>query len=275
MSGLRIAATSQPPEERKNCRAVPLASMSEAEPFARAVVADPPGEPIRLALYAEDGRAAVVALDPVRAVDLARELLDAAGRRLHRPAVTSTPANRNRRRGGDPKAEARAERNAGVIELAQLTGAALSLGEMARQIISKATRYYPAPGDETGSAERRALHRISKTGLEVPGSVRHLERILAGATSCDIQKNLIGCRTAAPTIGTTASTMPSLENTMRVDVDEDLAVAIGAESTRLSPGEAFQLAETLIRRATVRMITEEADRADASPLACRRTRTER
>jgi hypothetical protein len=51
---------------------------------------------------------------------------------------------------------------------------------------------------------------------------------------------------------------------MQVTVAEDLAVAIGDRRTRLSPGEAFRLAESLIRKATVRMITEEADRVTSA-----------
>jgi len=45
---------------------------------------------------------------------------------------------------------------------------------------------------------------------------------------------------------------------MQVTVADDLAVAIGDQSARLNPGEAFRLAEKLIRKATVAMITEEA-----------------
>jgi hypothetical protein len=48
------------------------------------------------------------------------------------------------------------------------------------------------------------------------------------------------------------------ENNMQITVAEDLAVGIGDQIARLSPGEAFRLAEKLIRRATVRMIAEEA-----------------
>ena len=54
------------------------------------------------------------------------------------------------------------------------------------------------------------------------------------------------------------------ENQMQVTVADDLAVAIGDRSTQLSPGQAFKLAERLIRQATVHMIAEEADRADVS-----------
>ena len=52
---------------------------------------------------------------------------------------------------------------------------------------------------------------------------------------------------------------------MGITVAEDLAVAIGEKSARLSPGEAFRLAEQLIRAATVRMVAEEVERAVATP----------
>jgi hypothetical protein len=54
-------------------------------------------------------------------------------------------------------------------------------------------------------------------------------------------------------------------NSMQVTVAEDLAVGIGDQTARLSPGEAFRLAEKLIRRATVRMITEEAQLGSRTP----------
>jgi hypothetical protein len=54
------------------------------------------------------------------------------------------------------------------------------------------------------------------------------------------------------------------ENNMQITVAEDLAVGIGDQIARLSPGEAFRLAEKLIRRATVRMIAEEAQSRAAS-----------
>jgi len=47
----------------------------------------------------------------------------------------------------------------------------------------------------------------------------------------------------------------------QVDIGEDLAVAIGDRSVRVSPGEAFRLAEKLIRTATTRMIVEETEAA--------------
>src|SRR4051794_17910479 len=52
---------------------------------------------------------------------------------------------------------------------------------------------------------------------------------------------------------------------MHVTISDDLAVAIGDRSVQVSPSEAFRLAERLIRRATVRMMVEEAGCASADP----------
>jgi hypothetical protein len=51
-----------------------------------------------------------------------------------------------------------------------------------------------------------------------------------------------------------------LENAMGVEVREDLTVAIGRAAVRLTPSEAMQLGERLIRRSTVRMVEEEIAR---------------
>lgn len=47
-----------------------------------------------------------------------------------------------------------------------------------------------------------------------------------------------------------------------VCVDDDLTISIKRGTTRLSPGEALDVAETLIRLGTRRMITEEAEIAE-------------
>jgi hypothetical protein len=47
-----------------------------------------------------------------------------------------------------------------------------------------------------------------------------------------------------------------------VKVDSDLTITVKRGSTRLSPGEALDVAETLIRLGTRRMIDEEAGLAD-------------
>jgi hypothetical protein len=48
---------------------------------------------------------------------------------------------------------------------------------------------------------------------------------------------------------------------MEVTVADDLALAIGDRSARLSPSQAFNLAEVLIRSATRAIVQDEADRA--------------
>jgi hypothetical protein len=53
-----------------------------AEPMARAIVTDIPGEPIVLTLNGDDGRAVSVELTALRALNLATRLIDASLRRL-------------------------------------------------------------------------------------------------------------------------------------------------------------------------------------------------
>jgi hypothetical protein len=50
----------------------------------RGVVADAPGQPIRLTLYSEPGAVASVEPDPIRSILLASKLIEAAGSRLSR-----------------------------------------------------------------------------------------------------------------------------------------------------------------------------------------------
>ena len=45
-----------------------------------------------------------------------------------------------------------------------------------------------------------------------------------------------------------------------IDISDDLGITVGDSRVCVSPGEAFQLAERLIRCATTRMIVEETDR---------------
>jgi hypothetical protein len=54
----------------------------DAEPAARAIVVDIPGEPVGLTLYSQEGRVAAVDLAPGRAIALAGELIRAALPRL-------------------------------------------------------------------------------------------------------------------------------------------------------------------------------------------------
>jgi hypothetical protein len=52
-----------------------------------------------------------------------------------------------------------------------------------------------------------------------------------------------------------------------VKVDSDLTITVRRGSTRLSPGEALDVAETLIRLGTRRMIVEEAEIAERRQVA--------
>lgn len=64
-------------------------------------------------------------------------------------------------------------------------------------------------------------------------------------------QNRFGCQTR----GATFISMKA----MQVNVSDDLDIAIGDRSTQLNPGDAFRLAERLIRTATTRMIVEETE----------------
>lgn len=57
------------------------------------------------------------------------------------------------------------------------------------------------------------------------------------------------------------------EGAMQVDIGEGPTVTIGDRRVQVSPGEAFRLAEKLIRSGTVAMITEETDRHGERPAA--------
>jgi prophage DNA circulation protein len=54
----------------------------DADQAVRAVVSDPPGEPMELTLYRQDGTAAAMPLTPLRALALAGDLVRAATSRL-------------------------------------------------------------------------------------------------------------------------------------------------------------------------------------------------
>jgi len=50
--------------------------------LARIVIEDATGEPLRIVLYREAARLGIVTLSPLRAVQLAADLADAAARRM-------------------------------------------------------------------------------------------------------------------------------------------------------------------------------------------------
>src|ERR1700676_150788 len=96
---------------------------------ARAIVSDD-GCEIRWVVYREAKTVAVVVLDPLRAIAIAGELIAAASRRLEGGDAV-------RRRGGDPKAAHRRERDAALRELAPLVAGGLSVERQARAIIER------------------------------------------------------------------------------------------------------------------------------------------
>src|SRR5437868_3355237 len=92
-----------------------------SEPAARAVVSGD-GSTIWLTAYTAAGEAVPVAIEPVRAVALAGDLIRAALPKLgvvEKNSVTRPP---KRRGGGDHQAEKRQQRNKNIIALASLVG---------------------------------------------------------------------------------------------------------------------------------------------------------
>ena len=137
-----------------------------SEPAARAVVSDD-GSTIWLTAYTEAGDAVPVVLLPVRAVALARELLTAAVPKLN---VT---AKSTKRRGGDPQAQQRRQRDEDIRALARLTGGGKPLPQVAQDLIKRCERYQPMPKET--SPDRVLLRRISDTGLPVPRKRRLID----------------------------------------------------------------------------------------------------
>ena len=135
-----------------------------------------PGAAVALADFVENALA-----DPVRtAFRIGRRA--AALNCTERRSIRDAPANAPRR-GGDRRARLRAERDAGLRELASLLGANLSLTRRAEEIVARMTRYQLHPNDQD-CGTRQTLHRLAKTGLAIPGS-RQVRRILAERPQTD------------------------------------------------------------------------------------------
>jgi hypothetical protein len=91
------------------------------------------------------------------------------------PVFVSQDEAARRRRGGDPHAEKRAERDAALRELAATMGDDVPVERRAREIATRMARYRPA-AEET-SDERLLMRQIIDTGLAVPKPDR-LKRII-------------------------------------------------------------------------------------------------
>jgi hypothetical protein len=131
-----------------------------------------------LTVYAAAEAVAVVDLDPLLALGLGAQLIDAGRLHLLRQQV---PARR--RRGGDPKAALRRERDTAALALAQLLAPGQPFEEQARIVIGRVLRYQPAAG-EIG-AERQLMGQIRATGLPLPSADR-MARILSARSGTGV-----------------------------------------------------------------------------------------
>jgi hypothetical protein len=144
-----------------------------AEPAACAVVSDD-GSTIWLTAYTAAGDAVPVALLPVRAVALAGELIEAAVPKLGNVVEENSMTSRGKRRGGDPYADKRQQRNRDILALAALLGEGKPT-DLAEEITQQLARYRPM-SDET-IPKRRLMQKITGSGLPVGG--RQIRKILA------------------------------------------------------------------------------------------------
>jgi hypothetical protein len=81
------------------------------------------------------------------------------------------------RRGGDPYADKRAQRDDTLCALADLVGGDAPGEEIARQIASRLARFHPMPNET--EPERLLMRQVIDAGLPVPGPDR-IARIIRG-----------------------------------------------------------------------------------------------
>jgi hypothetical protein len=145
----------------------------------RAVIADDGGSIVLVIGSAAE--VSTVDLDPLQALGLGSQLIEAGRQRLLRQQAA--PARRNR--GGDPKAAHRRERDAAVCALARLWAPGRPIEEQARIVIDRVRRYQPAAG-EIG-VDRQFMSQIRAAGLPLP-TVDRVARIIRSATQSGEQK---------------------------------------------------------------------------------------
>ena len=136
-----------------------------------AVIADA-GEQIMLSAYDGHIALAVVDLDPLAALSLGADLIDAALRHIIRTASAKTCKPT---RGGDPHADARKERDTALRELALLLAPGRPAENQARVVSDRLSRYKPHLSET--APERQLMAKVMATGLEVP-TIERLRRIL-------------------------------------------------------------------------------------------------
>ncbi len=72
-----------------------------------------------------------------------------------------------RRRGGDRQSETRRRRDEALVALAGMIAPGASIRRQAEQVVSRLSRYHPAPHEE--APDRVLMAEITATGLSLPG----------------------------------------------------------------------------------------------------------
>jgi hypothetical protein len=143
--------------------------------IAERVVVGDDGHDIAVVTYAGANAVARVDLDPLSALHLGADLIDAARRHLTRAGPADVRSMGTATRGGDPHADVRQERDAALRDLAPLLAPGQPIETQARIVIDHLSRYRPALNET--APERQLMAQIASTGLEVPSAER-LRRIL-------------------------------------------------------------------------------------------------
>jgi len=148
--------------------------------LAERVVATDDGREIAVVTYSGADALARACLDPLAALHLGSQLVDAARRHLTRTASasvcnTTAPVSK---RGGDPHSDRRRERDAALCEAAESLAPGEPAEVQARIVIDRLSRYRTKLGEF--DPERLTLARIKATELHKLGVDRAAKIIRAG-----------------------------------------------------------------------------------------------
>jgi hypothetical protein len=155
-----------------------------------------------------------------------------------------------RRRGGDRRSETRHRRDEAIVALGRILAPGASARRQAEQVVCRLNRYQPAPGEQ--SPDRELMAEIVGTGLDLP--------------SVDRVRKIIGLPKKPVWITHDPSQLQGDETVrlpMGLEFCGELDLKMGDHIVSLSPAEAFDMAQDLIRRATKQIVIEEADGARA------------
>jgi hypothetical protein len=155
-----------------------------------------------------------------------------------------------RRRGGDRQSETRRRRDEAIVALGRILAPGASARRQAEQVASRVNRYQPAPHET--SPDRLLMAEIVSTGLRLPG-LEGLRKIIALP-----KKRLCSTHDPSQLQGDETERLP-----MGLEFCGELDLKMGDRIVSLSPAEAFDMAQDLIRRATKQIVIEEADGARA------------